>query len=276
MFEIFTKDISFNKNSKNNSDEYSINIMSGNNNEPITINNEKYVLLDDEIEYNDVKPVSTSHQRRADPSCRNKNIMNCTNQYKLYSKKCTINIADTVEIYPPTQTLEENVLNENSWLDDRPLNEIMKIIENNTEFHRVDVLFINALHWIDPTFTQDVQIVGGDQAGNHWHCIYYDGIKLHIYDSLYFATYSYDNLTLSERNYIKKRYPNLTKNNIIFEKVTKQPYLTSCGIFAAAFAVSIALGENPSNKTYSRDIQKMRRHCLKVIKKKILLPFPEE
>jgi len=31
-----------------------------------------------------------------------------------------------------SQTLEENVLEENSWLDDRPLNEIMKIIENNT------------------------------------------------------------------------------------------------------------------------------------------------
>ena len=79
----------------------------------------------------------------------------------------------------------------------------MKIIENNTLFYRVDVLFITGLHWVDPIFTPDVQIVGGSQAGNHSHCIYYDGVKLHIYDSLYFATHSYDNLTLCEKSTLK-------------------------------------------------------------------------
>ena len=122
----------------------------------------------------------------------------------------------------------------------------------------------------------DVQIVGGSQAGNHWHCIYYDGDKLHIYDSLYFATHSYNNLSLCEQKYIKKRYPNLSPNNVIFEKVTKQPDLASCGIFAAAFAITIARGENPSTKKYSINMQEMRRHCLRIIEEKELLPFPEE
>lgn len=44
---------------------------------------------------------------------------------------------------------------------------------------------------------------------------------IHIYDSLYFAIRSYVNLTSIEQNYIKKRYPNLNKNNVILEKVTK-------------------------------------------------------
>ena len=168
------------------------------------------------------------------------------------------------------------MLEENSWLDDRPLNEIMMIIEKYTTFSRVDVLFIMNLHWIEPIFTSDVQIVGGQHCGNHWHCIYYDGLMLHIYDSLYFDTHFYCDLTLFEQKYIEKRYPNLEQNNIIFEKVTKQPDLASCGIFAAAFAVSIALRENPSNTKYSTDMPKMRRHCLRIIEEKILLPFPEE
>lgn len=65
-------------------------------------------------------------------------------------------------------------------------------------------------------------------------------------------------------------------NKIIFEKVTKQPDILMCGIFATAFAVSIALEENPSNKKYSTDMPKMRRHCLRIIEEKILLPFSEE
>lgn len=83
-------------------------------------------------------------------------------------------------IYPLPQTIEDNVLEVNSWLDDRPLNEIMMIIERYTTFFRVDVLFIINLYWIEPIFTADVQIIGGQHCGNHWHCIYYDSLMLHI------------------------------------------------------------------------------------------------
>ncbi|CAL1672611.1 unnamed protein product [Lasius platythorax] len=250
MFEIFTEDTSSNKD-KNNSEEHLSNVMSGHTNEAFRIDNKECEILNNEIEYNDVKPVTTSLEGRAEPFSRHTNIMYCRNQYKSYRENCTINIADTVEIYPSPQTLEENVLKENTWLDDRPLNEIMKIIENNTLFHRVDVLFITGLHWVEPIFNPDVQIVGGRQAGNHWHCIYYDGVKVHIYDSLYFATHSYDNLTLFERNYIKKRYPNLTQNNVIFEKVTKQPDLATgdighrcqSGLCGGSWWVAAAMGQ---------------------------------
>ncbi|XP_071581581.1 uncharacterized protein [Temnothorax nylanderi] len=235
---LFEENFLSNKGNKYNSEKLSINIKSSHTSEKNKNVPIKCIILNDKIENNDF------------------NIDNL--------------------IYPLPQTIEENVLKENSWLDNRPLNEIMMIIERYTTFSRVDVLFIMNLHWIEPIFISDVQIVGGEHCGNHWHCIYYDGLMLHIYDSLYFDTHSYYDLTLFEQKYIEKRYPNLEQNNIIFEKVTKQPDLASCGIFAAAFAVSIALGENPSNKKYSTDMPKMRRHCLRIIKEKILLPFPEE
>ncbi|CAL1678236.1 unnamed protein product [Lasius platythorax] len=168
MFEIFTED-TFSCKEKHNSEEELINVMSVYKNEKFRIDNEECVILNNEIEENNMKPVTTSLEGRTELFSRNKNIMYLRNQYKSYREKCRINTVNTVENYPPLQTLEENVLEENSWLDDRPLNEIMKIIKNNTLFYRVDVLFITGLHWVDPIFTPDVQIVGGNQAGNHWH-----------------------------------------------------------------------------------------------------------
>ncbi|KMQ84674.1 50s ribosomal subunit protein l7 l12 50s ribosomal subunit protein l10 fusion [Lasius niger] len=129
MFEIFTEDTSSCK-EKHNSEEELINVMSVHKNEGFRIDNEECVILNNEIEDNNVKPVTTSLEGRTELFSRNKNI----------------NTVNTVENYPPPQTLEENVLEENSWLDDRPLNEIMKIIENNTLFYHVDVLFITGLH----------------------------------------------------------------------------------------------------------------------------------
>ena len=114
---------------------------------------------------------------------------------------------------------------------------------------------------VEPIFSPDVQIVGGNQARNHWHCIYYDGEKLHIFDSLYYEKQSYQNLTSIEKKYIKKRYPNLSEKNVIFEKVTKQPDNASCGIYAAAFAVSIAWAKIPLVKI----IQKILRKCVSIV-----------
>lgn len=97
------------------------------------------------------------------PFSKHTKIIYNRNQYKSDHEKYT----NTVKIYPSSQTLEENVLEENSWLDDRPLNEIMKIIENNTQFKRVDVLFITGIHWVDPIFILNVQIVGDCQCRNY-------------------------------------------------------------------------------------------------------------
>jgi len=79
-----------------------------------------------------------------------------------------------------------------------------------------------------------------------------------VYDSLPGCTY--DKLVPKEKNYINRRYPLVNKNNIIFEKVQTQPDGICCGIYAAAFATTIALGGNPCKEKYSTDVKYMRQH----------------
>lgn len=63
---------------------------------------------------------------------------------------------------------------------------------------------------------KSIQIIGGN-CTDHWRCIYFDGIKLHVYDSISDCTYN--KLTAKEKNYIHLRYPNVKPSNMIFEKV---------------------------------------------------------
>jgi len=118
---------------------------------------------------------------------------------------------------------------------------------------------------------KSLQIIGGN-CSDHWRCIFFDGNKLHVYDSLPGCTY--DKLSAEEKNYIHLRYPKINQDDIIFEKVQAQPDGTSCGIYAAAFATTIALGGNPCNEKYSKDIKCMRQHFIKIIENDKLMPFP--
>ena len=95
-----------------------------------------------------------------------------------------------------------------------------------------------------------------------------------MYDSLPYCTY--DKLIAEEKNYIHLRYPNISQSDIIFEKVQSQPDSTSCGIYAAAFATTVALGGNPSNQKYSENIKCMRQHFVQIIENNKLMPFPSK
>jgi len=93
-----------------------------------------------------------------------------------------------------------------------------------------------------------------------------------VYDSISGCTY--DKLVSEEKNYIHRRYPQISTNNIIFEKVQTQSDGT-CGIYAAAFATTIALGGNPCNEKYSNHVEYMRQHFLNIIAENELSPFPK-
>lgn len=93
-----------------------------------------------------------------------------------------------------------------------------------------------------------------------------------MYDSLPGCTY--DKLVTEEKNYIHLRYPTVSSSNIIFEKVQRQPDGMSCGLYAAAFATTIALGGNPCEEKYSKDVKCLRQHFYKIIESNKLLPFP--
>ena len=56
--------------------------------------------------------------------------------------------------------------------------------------------------------------------------------------------------------------------------VQQQRNGTNCGLFALAYAVSLAYGEDPGKVRY--DESKMREHLLSCLRNNTLLPFPNK
>ncbi|KAL7305080.1 hypothetical protein TKK_0002644 [Trichogramma kaykai] len=81
-------------------------------------------------------------------------------------------------------------------------------------------------------------------------------------------------LASDEKKYLKKRFPKVEASNILIPWVTRQPDSISCGVYAIAFAVGIALGGNPTLVSYSQDVMSMRSHLVEIIRTKQLSLFP--
>jgi len=173
---------------------------------------------------------------------------------------------------PSLLSVKNNVLPIRSKLNDDSLDLFLRIVRETSCFETQSVLHLEYPHTIEASCSnKSLQIIGGN-CTDHWRCIYFDGTKLRVYDSLRGTTY--DKLHAKEKEYIRLRYPQINEYDIIFEKVQTQPDCTSCGIYAAAFATTVALKGNPSNEKYSSDVQCMRRHLVKILESNKLLPFP--
>ncbi|XP_067216539.1 uncharacterized protein [Linepithema humile] len=171
-------------------------------------------------------------------------------------------------------SIKKNVLPITSQLNDESLDQFLRIIRETSCFETQSVLYLQYPHIIEASHSdKSLQIIGGN-CSNHWRCIFFDGTKLRVYDSLPGCTY--DKLVAEEKNYIHLRYPKVNSSfDITFEKVQTQPDGISCGIYAAAFATTIVLGGNPCEKKYSKDVKCMREHFCKIIESNKLLPFPK-
>ena len=169
--------------------------------------------------------------------------------------------------------VKNNILSINSKLNDESLDLFLRIVRETSCFETQSVLYLQYPHLIEASRSnKSLQIIGGN-CTDHWRCIYFDGTKLHVYDSLPGTTY--DKLAAEEKEYICLRYPKITKYDIVCEKVQIiQRDSISCGIYAAAFATTVALKGNPCNEKYSTDVKCMRRHLFKILESKKLLPFP--
>lgn len=165
----------------------------------------------------------------------------------------------------------------NSLLSDESLDSFLRVVRETTLFETQSVQHQTCLDYIDASQSdKSLQIIGGKQwtgeGIEHWRCIFFNGTKLHVYDSIPGCTY--DKLVAKEKNFIHHRYPQIRLKDIIFEKVDTQPDSVSCGIYSVAFVTSIALGGNPCNIKYSKDVKCMRQHFIKIIEGNKLLPFP--
>ncbi|XP_036150394.1 uncharacterized protein LOC118648181 isoform X2 [Monomorium pharaonis] len=176
------------------------------------------------------------------------------------------------EEIPLISDIKKNVLPINSRLDDVSLAQFLRVVRETSQFETQNVLYIAFPDMIEASQSnKSLQIIGGN-CSDHWRCIFFDGNKLHVYDSLPNCTY--ERLVAEEKNYIHRRYPKISQNDIIYEKVQTQPDGTSCGIYAAAFATTVALGDSPCNKKYSKDVKCMRQHFIRIIENNKLMPFP--
>ncbi|XP_036149752.1 uncharacterized protein LOC118647911 [Monomorium pharaonis] len=182
------------------------------------------------------------------------------------------------EVVIPVSLVRENVLSDN-MLNDESLDSFLRVIRETTQFQTQSVQYQGCLDYIDASQSnKSVQIIEGKSLWTgdgiaHWRCIFYDGTKLYVYDSI--PNCKYDKLAAKEKNYIHLRYPKIKLSDIIFEKVDTQPDSTSCGIYSAAFATTIVLGGNPCNVKYSRNMKSMRQHFMKIIESNKLLAFSE-
>ena len=167
-----------------------------------------------------------------------------------------------------------DVLPQNSLLNDASIDFFQFIAEENFSFIFQPACYTAYYRYIKPCYSrQDLQIIGGNRSG-HWSCVYYDGSKLMIYDSICPAEYNF--LHMETKRYIQWRYPNLTEDDILVQPVTRQPDIYSCGVYAIAFATAIALRDDPSQQKFSRDTENMRSHLITILRTRHLLPFPEQ
>ena len=184
-------------------------------------------------------------------------------------------LVDLVNVQVDQDQIILSILQEFKLLYDEAIQAFLEILQAyspHLEIHEVQHFFWRKL--LRPAKKEKhLQIIGG-QLSDHWICLYYDGKALFILDSKYKSRIEL--YGEKEKRYIQKRYPHINFNDIKLVHVTQQPDGYSCGVYAAAFATEIAMGNTPLGKEFSENPMKMRKHLAEIVRSKILVPFPEK
>ncbi len=90
-----------------------------------------------------------------------------------------------------------------------------------------------------------------------------------IYDSLHFDSKNSEHVIANICSLVMTQNPSIT---YIVQSCQRQGNGYDCGVFAIAFAVSLAFGENPSKLVY--DPAKLRNHLKICFSSHTLKPFP--
>ncbi len=177
-----------------------------------------------------------------------------------------------LSILPPRESAI-NEIKENDYLSTDTIEKFHEILGRQTTFEPQSVslmrddLYDEIVSMSEP----HIQILcdtDTEEVG-HWICIHYNGDMLHIYDS--FNSGRTMNLTDQQLLYIERLFPALCPR-IEYKKVKQQENAVDCGVFAIAFATTLALGLDPCEQDY--DTGKMREHLLTIMETTILTPFP--
>lgn len=157
-------------------------------------------------------------------------------------------------------------------MNDESLDRFLRVIRETSQFETQSVQYLEFPKLLDSsTSNNNLQIIGGN-CTDHWQYIFFDGSKLHVYDSI--PGYTYNKLANKEKTYIRKRFPQVNVSDIFVKKCKYN--CTCCSIYAAAFATTVALGRDPCEENYSNDVMHMRRHFLTIIESHKLTFFPNQ
>lgn len=182
----------------------------------------------------------------------------------------------------------------NEYLSGEAMDAFIQIINKETHFNMQSTYCISARiekqkYARAKAQSNDIQIFFcniGRPIG-HWICIYYNYIeaKVYVYDSFF------DDPKLSVPSSwqiqhiqaIRRLYPKINETtDIIFVRLkTIQPNLISCGVFACANIVSLALGYDPASIQYQinknnkvDEVKSLRIHLAKIFRTKKISLFP--
>lgn len=162
------------------------------------------------------------------------------------------------------------VLNPNNVLEDDVVRAFHEKLSRHTSFRPREVGLFGFPERIEPVPPNEshLQIIYDGDVGSigHWSCIYYINGILRVYDSLYNC------LKPTQKTYINALFPYLAEFNIQFPSVQRQPNAIDCGLYAIAFATSLALKMHPSLHNYVPEM--MRAHLRCMILSNDFLPFP--
>ena len=148
-------------------------------------------------------------------------------------------------------------------LTDRHINFAQRLIQ--AQFQHLNGLRL--------TLIQDKQYSGSKKnflqvlfiKEGHWVVIAsHDGKVFQIYDSLY--------QTLDEKTKTLICQQTGSDHEAVVISTQRQKGAQDCGLFAIAFATSIACGEDPSKRMYNQDL--MREHLVKCFSNKVVQLFP--
>ena len=173
-----------------------------------------------------------------------------------------------------------NILGIQNLLNDDSIESIMKLIKTKEPqyeiHHTIYFQFYDLLpeRFIGYHGKIHLQIIGGHPDYEHWICIRYDGKYLKIYDSLNRTNTT--QLHPVEKDYLRYRYPQLKRENILFAPVTQQPDGRSCGVYAFAFIDDLILKKPVINTKYSQNATVMRNHAVTILRQQELQSFPKQ
>lgn len=162
------------------------------------------------------------------------------------------------------------LLSETSYVEDDCVNVFNNILHRYTLSQPCPMDFLNSVCDISPVNRNQTHIqlfyYGENYSGiGHWVCLFYNGNVLRIYDSL-----KGKSMPPLQKAFVNALFPH--RKTILFPEVQAQSNSYDCGVFAIAYATSLALKKNPVFENFIS--AEMRPHLLRILQSKELMRFP--